>query len=64
MEDSTPSWIVMTHVHPIPEDEEVIRVFNAVAELVSRLLPHYDLDVSSVYANNIEFIDLTDLHEL
>ncbi len=62
--DNPNSWLLMIHINPIPESDETQAMFDAVTELIDKLLPGYQADVAAVYASKVEVVSLDDLDNL
>ncbi len=62
--DTPNSWLVMVQVTPIPEPSETEATINRIIRMVDKSLPRYKVNVSAVYASNIEVIGMDDLDAL
>ncbi len=62
--DTPNSWLLMVQVSPIPEEFEIHATINKIIQVVDNSLSGYKVDVSAVYASNIEIIGMDDLDAL
>lgn len=59
--DDASSYLAFIHVHPLPEDEDAVRLERAMHIVATELLPGFDIEVTSAWVSTFEVISLGDL---